>query len=115
MRVADSAFAVGFDLTGTRGDALRKNSVALALSTQVPYGTIRYTVDGSAPTLRSPAYTTPLTLKPGILVKAVAFDANGAPTAAVRSFDTSRAPPCSRARARTWRPAPPARSACACR
>lgn len=91
MRVADSAFAVGFDLTGTRGDALRTNSVALALSTQVPYGTIRYTVDGSAPTLRSPAYTTPLTLKPGIMVKAVAFDANGAPTAAVRSFDTSRA------------------------
>ncbi|MEH3158693.1 MAG: family 20 glycosylhydrolase [Sphingomonas taxi] len=91
MHVADSAFAVDIAVQGTRGDALRAGKVPVALATQVPYGTIRYTTDGSAPTARSAAYAGPLTLKPGVTVKAVAFDASGAATAAVRSFDTSRA------------------------
>ncbi len=91
MHVADSAFAVDFAIDGTRGDALRHNSVPLKLTTQAPYGTIRYTTDGSTPTLRSTPYTRPLSLKPGTMVKAVAFDATGAATAAPRSFDTGRA------------------------
>ncbi len=91
MHVADSAFAVDFAIDGTRGDALRRNSVPLKLTTQASYGTIRYTTDGSAPTVRSTPYIRPLALKPGTMVKAVAFDATGLATAAPRSFDTGRA------------------------
>ena len=90
MHVADSAFAVDFDVQGSRGDALRRNTVPLALSTQAGYGTIRYTTDGSSPTPRSRAYATPLALKPGTVVTAVAFDATGTATAAPRRFDSSR-------------------------
>ena len=91
MHVADSAFAVDFTINGTRGDALRRDSVPLSLTTQAPYGTIRYTIDGSTPTMHSTPYTHALALKPGTTVKAVAFDATGAATAAPRSFDTGRA------------------------
>lgn len=91
MEVADSAFAVGYRLEGTRGEALRANRVRLALATQAPYGTIRYTLDGTAPSAKSPAYTAPLDLKPGVTIRAVAFDAAGNAIAQPRSFDTSRA------------------------
>ena len=91
MTVADSAFAVGFTVPVTRGDALRANRVPLTLATQAGYGTIRYTTDGSTPTRASRAYKAPLSLTPGVIVQAAAFDASGRPTAAVRRFDTSRA------------------------
>jgi len=91
MEVADSAFAVGFRLDGTRGDALRANRVRVALATQAPYGTIRYTLDGKAPGATSPAYRAPLELKPGVTIRAAAFDAGGNATAQPRSFDTGRA------------------------
>jgi len=91
MEVADSAFAVGYRLEGTRGEALRANRVRLALATQASYGTIRYTLDGAAPSAKSPAYKAPLDLKPGVTVRAVAFDAAGNAIAQPRSFDTSRA------------------------
>ena len=91
MHVADSAFAVDMQVDGTRGDALRRNRVPLTLATQVPYGTIRYTTDGSTPTATSRAYAGPLSLTPGVTVRAAAFDTRGSATAAVRSFDTSRA------------------------
>jgi hexosaminidase len=91
VEVADSAFAVGFRLEGTRGDALRTNRVRVALATQAPYGTIRYTLDGKVPDATSPAYKTPLELKPGVTIRAAAFDAAGDATARPRSFDTGRA------------------------
>ncbi|WP_242182758.1 family 20 glycosylhydrolase [Sphingomonas sp. CARO-RG-8B-R24-01] len=91
IEVADSAFAVTYAVQGTRGDALRKGKVAVALSTQAPVGTIRYTLDGSAPSARSPAYRAPLNLPPGATIKAAAFDADGRATAHVRDFATSRA------------------------
>lgn len=91
MEVADSAFAVGFRLEGARGAALRTNRVRVALATQAPYGTIRYTLDGKAPIATSPAYKAPLELKPGVTIRAAAFDAGGNATARPRSFDTSRA------------------------
>ena len=50
IEVADSAFAVTYRLQGTRGDALRSGKLNVALATQAPAGTIRYTLDGSAPT-----------------------------------------------------------------
>ena len=74
-----------------RGDALRKNMVPVTLATQTNYGTIRYTTNGLAPTARSAIYTTPLSLKPGLVLRAAAFDGAGVATAAVRLFDTSRA------------------------
>ncbi|MES2336883.1 MAG: family 20 glycosylhydrolase [Pseudomonadota bacterium] len=91
VQVADTPFAVDFTVQGGRGDALRKDVVPLTLSSQVPYGTIRYTTDGSVPTARSRPYAAPLMVKPGTTVRAAAFDAGGIATAAPRAFDTSRA------------------------
>lgn len=91
MEVADGAFAVGYQLQGSPGDALRANKATVALATQAPYGTIRYTLDGREPTAKSPAYKAPLTLKPGLTIRAAAFDKSGNATAASRAFDTSRA------------------------
>jgi hexosaminidase len=90
MHVADGAFAVGYQLQGSRGDALRTNKAVVALATQAPYGTIRYTLDGREPTAKSPVYKGPLTLKPGATIRAAAFDKAGNATAAARAFDTSR-------------------------
>lgn len=90
LEVADSAFAVEYTLQGTRGDTLRANRATVALATQAPYGTIRYTLDGSAPTARSKAYAAPLTLKPGATIRAAAFDGAGVATAAPRDFATAR-------------------------
>ncbi|WP_244655368.1 beta-N-acetylhexosaminidase [Sphingomonas sp. CFBP 13603] len=90
LEVADSAFAVGYTLDGTRGDALRTNRAKVVLATQAGYGAIRYTLDGKTPTARSNAYTAPLSLKPGVQIRAAAFDASGQPTAEPRLFDTGR-------------------------
>lgn len=90
IEVADSAFAVTYALQGARGDALRANKVTVALATQVPVGTIRYTLDGTAPTARSPVYAALLSLVPGATIKAAAFDTDGIATARIRDFATSR-------------------------
>lgn len=90
VQVADTPFAVDFTVQGGRGDALRRNAVPLTLSAQVAYGTIRYTTDGSIPTARSKAYGAPITVKPGTIVRAAAFDTNGVATSTPRAFDTSR-------------------------
>ncbi|MBB5709918.1 beta-N-acetylhexosaminidase [Sphingomonas xinjiangensis] len=91
MHVSDGAFAVAYQLQGSRGDALRANKAVVALSTQASYGTIRYTTNGSEPTSKSPAYQGALTLKPGVTIRAAAFDKSGNATAAARAFDTGRA------------------------
>lgn len=90
VEVADSAFAVNYTLGGTRGDALRTNRTSVTLATQAPYGTIRYTLDGSTPTAKSPAYAAPLAVKTGVSIRAAAFDTAGLPVAAPRLFDTGR-------------------------
>jgi len=55
IRYADTAFAPAFDVTaGPQG------TLHVALSNQVIFGRIRYTVDGSAPTLTSALYVRPL-------------------------------------------------------
>ncbi|SFO28980.1 beta-N-acetylhexosaminidase [Sphingomonas sp. OK281] len=91
IAAADSAFAVDFAVQGTRGDALRARKVPVTLATQAGYGTIRYTLDGKEPTARSKAYASPLSLKPGVVVRAAAFTSDGRPTAVPRLFETSRA------------------------
>ncbi|MBL7537511.1 beta-hexosaminidase, partial [Escherichia coli] len=40
VEVADSGFAVGFTLGGTRGAALREGRARLSLASQIRYGTI---------------------------------------------------------------------------
>lgn len=91
MHVADSAFAADLQVAGPRGAALRTGSVPVTIATQVPYGTIHYTLDGSMPSARSAAYTAAFAVAPGTTVRAAAFDASGTATAAPRSLDTSRA------------------------
>ncbi|MFC3714546.1 beta-N-acetylhexosaminidase [Luteimonas soli] len=50
-----------------------EGAIDVALSQPVGLGTIRYTVDGSAPTAASPAYGAPLELQLPVEVQAVAF------------------------------------------
>ena len=90
IAAADSAFAVDFAIPGTRGDALRRGKVPVTLATQTGYGTIRYTLDGKVPTTKSKAYVAPLSLKPGVTIRAAAFTSDGRPTAEPRLFETSR-------------------------
>jgi hexosaminidase len=91
VEVADSAFAVNYRMQGSTGDALRSNRLAVALDTQAPGSTIRYTLNGKAPTVRSPKYVRPLTLATGQTIRAAAFGIGGEPTAAVRDFASDRA------------------------
>ncbi|GHH10542.1 hypothetical protein GCM10008023_08430 [Sphingomonas glacialis] len=91
IEVADSAFAVTYRVQGTRGDALRSGKLNVALATQVPAGTIRYTLDGSAPGARSPAYAAPLALASGATIRAAAFGDDGVAIAGARAFATDRA------------------------
>ena len=92
VEVADSAFAVEYRLDGTRGDALRNGRVAVSLGQQATLGTLRYTLDGTAPTARSRRYAgTKLTMKPGATIRAAPFDSQGQPLAAPRDFVTTSA------------------------
>ena len=70
LDAADSAFAVRIALAPTR-DA---SHVLATLSAQAAFGTIRYTVDGSEPGPQSPAYSAPLRLPLGGVLKAASFD-----------------------------------------
>jgi hexosaminidase len=65
------------------------NQVAVALSTELGQGKIRYTTDGADPTPSSPLYGQPLTLALPATLKAAAF-LNGAAISPVaeQSFDT---------------------------
>ena len=90
IAAADSAFAVGFTLEGTRGDTLRRRRAVVRMATQMATGTIRYTLDGSAPTAGSTAYRGPVTMVPGAVIRAAAFN-DGHAIAADRRFDTGTA------------------------
>ncbi|HWI23868.1 MAG TPA: family 20 glycosylhydrolase [Lysobacter sp.] len=70
LDVADSAFAVRIALA----PAADASHLLATLSTQAEFGTIRYTLDGSEPGPQSPAYTTPLRLPLGGVLKAANFD-----------------------------------------
>lgn len=91
INAADSAFAVNFKLDEGRGAALRTGKATVSLSTQTGFGQIRYTLDGKAPTARSPLYAKPLLVPVGGAVRAASFTADGRATATPRAFDLSQA------------------------
>jgi hexosaminidase len=69
------------DVSGLDGDRLTlSSSVQVTLGTVIPGGVIRYTTDGSDPTLQSPVYAAPFTVpvdEGGVRVTARAFARNG--------------------------------------
>ncbi len=83
---ADMAFAPDFDILGGRNAALDAGRATISLSNQVGFGDIRYTVDGSAPTIASPVYRAPFTLPLGAEIQAATFTVEGQPLAAARHF-----------------------------
>jgi hexosaminidase len=87
IAAADSAFAVDFQLADGRTAALADGVAAVTLGNQAAYGEIRYTLDGSEPTVHSTLYTRPLLLKLGAVIKAAAFSQDGRRLAATRSYD----------------------------
>ena len=90
INAADSAFAVNFKLDDGRGAALRTGKAKVSLSTQTDFGQIRYTLDGKAPTLRSPLYAKPLSVPVGGSVRAAAFTVDGRAAATARAIDLTR-------------------------
>jgi len=77
VAAADSAFAVDFQSVAG----------AVTLVNQTGFGTIRFTLDGSEPSLQSPIYKAPLTLELGAVIKATAFSDDGLPLAAARTYN----------------------------
>jgi len=79
---ADTAFAPAFDVT-----AGRKGTLRVAISNQANFGEIRYTTDGSAPTLLSPQYVGPLELseQSKVMLRAATFAPDGFDLAAPRT------------------------------
>ena len=87
---ADSAFAVAYDVDG-KASAVKSGRARVKLSNQTDHGTIRYTLDGSAPAATSQAYAEPLVVKTGTVIKAATFGTSGALLSVPRPFDTSTA------------------------
>ncbi|HET8897255.1 MAG TPA: family 20 glycosylhydrolase [Rhodanobacteraceae bacterium] len=89
VNVADSAFAVAVDVD--RNLALATGRATVTLANQADFGAIHYTLDGSAPTLASPRYAAPFTLKLPATVRAASFDVAGQALAAARERVLDRA------------------------
>ena len=70
----------------------REGAIVAGLRQPAAIGTLRYTVDGSAPSARSAAYSGPLMLKPGTKLAAQAFD-DGRPLGAAKRWVISNALP----------------------
>ncbi|PWK81836.1 family 20 glycosylhydrolase [Fulvimonas soli] len=89
IRYADSAFAP--DIAVDEKAALASGSAPVTLSNQAGYGTLRYTVDGSAPGADAPRYEHPFTVRLPATVRAVALDGDGRPLAEPRARAIDRA------------------------
>ncbi|WP_426661801.1 beta-N-acetylhexosaminidase [Rhodanobacter aciditrophus] len=86
---ADSAFAVNIQVD--RNVALATGKATVTLSDQAGFGDIRYTLDGSVPTLAAPRYEAPLNLALPATVRAASFAADGSALAAPRARVLDRA------------------------
>jgi len=84
IHYADSAFAVKISGAAANG------SGPFELTNQVHVGAIRYTLDGSEPTMKSALYSAPLTLKLPATLIAATFQ-NGQRISAPRSYKLDRA------------------------
>lgn len=74
LNISDAPFAV--TITAKPGGANGKDAM-MTFSTQMPYGTIHYTLDGSTPTATSSIYTSPLGVKMDEPIAAATFDDEG--------------------------------------
>ena len=79
---ADSAFAVDMQAQQVSGHADR---VSITLTIQQPFGSIRYTTDGSIPVSSSPVYREPFDAALPITINATSFADDGRAMAQVRS------------------------------
>jgi hexosaminidase len=79
---SDTAFAPAFDVTAGREGVLR-----VALSNQVNFGEIRYTIDGSTPTSTSTQYVRPLdfSAQGKVTLRAATFEPGGSDLAGPRT------------------------------
>jgi len=79
---ADSAFAPAFEVTGSRQGILK-----VALSNQANFGELRYTTDGSVPTVKSAQYVHPLefSARGKVTLRAATFEPGGFELAAPRT------------------------------
>ena len=68
----------------------RNNSGIVSIGTSAPVATIRYTTDGTEPTLHSPVYLKPFLLTKGGIIKARGFDANQASETGTKEFYLSK-------------------------
>lgn len=86
VHYSDLAFAADFQLPQGRNAVLAAGGGQVEIDNQTRYGQIRYTVNGSTPTLASPLYSQPLDLRFGAKVQAAVFADNGLPLADARSY-----------------------------
>ena len=87
---SDGAFAADIKIDGSPDlaattTASKGGQARIALGNQTGAGQIRYSIDGSEPTLKSARYSAPFAVTLPVTVKAVVFTEDGRPLAAVRS------------------------------
>ncbi|WP_370562851.1 beta-N-acetylhexosaminidase [Luteimonas salinilitoris] len=82
---SDGAFAADIGIDGGPNTVLSGGPARIALGNQTGVGQIRYTIDGSEPTLESSRYGAPFAVTLPVTVKAAVFTEDGQPLAAARS------------------------------
>jgi hexosaminidase len=82
---SDGAFAADIALDGGPNPVLAGAPAKVKLGNQAGFGQIRYTTDGSEPTLQSSRYGAPFAVTLPATVKAAVFTEDGRPLAAARS------------------------------
>lgn len=88
---SDGAFAADIGLEGGAAAVLAGGAAKVALGNQTGSGQIRYTLDGSEPTLQSSRYGAPFAVTLPATVKAAVFSDDGRPLAATRTRRFDRA------------------------
>lgn len=88
---SDGAFAADIALAGGANPVLAGAPAKVELGNQAGHGQIRYSTDGSEPTLQSRRYEAPFAVSLPVTVKAAVFADNGLPLATTRSHHFDRA------------------------